>query len=79
MIHEGSSRKRAAAKRDGHPKAGDWLCRLRHLLSRSSTFPPPSLGGWSGLSPTARVEGAQFHRAASVSKGDDPDYLRLFV
>jgi len=29
------------------------------------------------LSPTAHVEGAQFHRAASVSKGDDPDYLRL--
>jgi hypothetical protein len=28
------------------------------------------------LSPTARVEGAQFHRVASASKGDDPDYLR---
>jgi len=45
MIHEGSSRTRADAKRDGHPEAGDQLCRLRQLLSGSSTFLPPSLGG----------------------------------
>jgi hypothetical protein len=36
---------------------------------------PLSPRRWSGLSPTAHVEGAQLHRAASVSKGDDPDYL----
>ena len=35
-IHEGSSRKRANAKRDGHSEVGDWLCRLRRCLSRSS-------------------------------------------
>ena len=33
---------------------------------------------WSGLSSTARVEGAPFHRAASASKEDDPDYLPPF-
>ena len=36
IIHEGSWRKRADAKRDGHSEAGDWLCRLRQCLSRSS-------------------------------------------
>jgi hypothetical protein len=36
IIHEGSSRKRADAKRDGHSEAGDWLCRLRRCLSRFS-------------------------------------------
>jgi hypothetical protein len=45
MIHEGTSRNRTDAKRDGHPEAEDWLCRLRQLLSRSSTFLPPALGG----------------------------------
>jgi hypothetical protein len=36
IIHEGPSRKRADAKRDGHSEAGDRLCRLRQCLSRSS-------------------------------------------
>ena len=36
ITHEGSSRKRADATRDGHSEAGDWLCRLRQCLSRSS-------------------------------------------
>ena len=35
-IDEGSSRKRADAKRDGHSEARDWLCCLRQCLSRFS-------------------------------------------
>lgn len=41
-------------------------------------FPSTAPRRWSGLSSTARVEGAQFHRAASASKGDGPDYLPYF-
>jgi hypothetical protein len=33
IIHEGSLRTRADAKRDGHSEAGDWLCRLRQCQS----------------------------------------------
>jgi hypothetical protein len=36
IIHEGASRKRADAKRDGHSEAGDWLYRLQQCQSRSS-------------------------------------------
>jgi hypothetical protein len=36
IIHKGSLRKRADAKRDRHSEAGDWLC---HLTSPSSVEP----------------------------------------
>jgi len=53
IIHDGSLRKRADAKRDVYSEAGDWLCRLRQC-------PAPQTGAGikkKGPCPQQYVEG----------------------
>ena len=56
MIHEGSSRKRAAAKRDGHSETRGFAPPSAAVPVPFLHFPSTIFRMWSGLSSTAHVE-----------------------